>query len=528
MKKTISINLSGFFFHIDEDAYNHLQNYLEAIKNSLNFEENTPEIIADIEARIADLFSERITSDQQVITIKIVNEIIDIMGQPEDYNIDESGERHQRESYNNGTKRLFRDKDNAFVGGVSAGLGHFFGIDAVWVRIFWVMLIFGFGTGLLLYALLWIIVPPAKTTAEKLSMMGKPIDITTIEQQVKEGVGNVKDHIDKVAEKVKQQDFSSLQNKSKSFFEKLGQIIQGLFQIATSVLGGVIIIAGIMAILGTIISFFIFGVSGIYISGIEIESVLDSSILPLWTVSLFSFIVAIVPLFFIVMLGLKLVGTRFNPLNKNALISLAVLWIIALVILITFGIQQLSDFKETARVEHKDYINLKPGDTLFLSMKKNINFSDKMQRTNDFKIITNNLGKKMMYNSDVRLIVRTTKDSLASIAIEKKAKGKTYQRARERAQAIDYHYEFKNSSLYLNAYFTSEPHNKYRDQKITAVLYLPEDSFLYADKNTYSFHRNHNIFDDALKNGQEEQLLKVQNNILEQINFKPRKNAHID
>lgn len=527
MKKTISINLAGFFFHIDEDAYNQLQDYLEAIKRSMQNEENTNEIIADIESRIAELFSERITSDQQVVSSKIVDEIINIMGQPEDYNIDDSGEGTQSENYRNRTKRLYRDKDNAFVGGVSAGLGHFFGVDAIWIRLVWVLLVFGFGTGLLLYALLWVFVPPAKTTAEKLSMMGKPIDITTIEQQVKEGVGNVKNHIDKVAEKVKQHE-SVLQTKSKSFFEKLGVLIQSLLEIAIKVLGYLLVISGILAMLGTVISFFAFGISGIYLPGIEIDSVLNTSLMPLWVISLVILIVAIIPLLFIVMLGLKLVGTKFNPLNKSAVITLIVLWIIALGTLITFSVQQLVDFKETARVEHIENLNVKKGDTLFLSMRKNINFADKIYRNNNFKIITTVSGEKLMYNADVRLIVRTTKDSLASIAIEKKAKGESYQRARERAQAIDYQYEFKNYSLYLNAYYTTSPHNKFRDQKITVVLYLPEDSFLYADKNTYSFHRNYSSYDDVLDNGQEEQLLKVQNNALEQVHFKPTTNAHTD
>ena len=161
-------------------------------------------------------------------------------------------------------------------------------------------------------------------------------------------------------------------------------------------------------------------------------------------------------------------------------------------------------------------------------MRKNINFADKIYRNNNFKIITTVSGEKLMYNADVQLILRTTKDSLASIAVEKKAKGETYQRARERAQAIDYQYELKNSSLYLNAYYTTSTHNKFRDQKITVVLYLPEDSFLYADKNTYSFHRNYSSYDDVLDNRQEEQLLIVQNNALGQVHFKPTSNAHTD
>ena len=199
MKKTISINLAGLFFHIDEDAYKELQNYLAAVKRSMQNEQGTSEIIADIEARIAELFSERISSSQQVITSKIVEDIIDIMGQPEDYNIDDdNNDSNTRTDSTQTTKRLFRDKENAFVGGVSAGLGHYLGIDPLWMRLIWILLVFGLGMGVLLYLIMWILIPAANTTAEKLSMMGKPINITNIEEQVKEGFGNVKEHLDKV------------------------------------------------------------------------------------------------------------------------------------------------------------------------------------------------------------------------------------------------------------------------------------------------------------------------------------------
>ena len=89
MNKTVSINLAGIFFHIDEDAYQKLQNYFEAIKASLQNTKGASEIIADIEGRVAELFSERIKTSQQVVSHKEVDEMISVMGQPEDYKIDE-------------------------------------------------------------------------------------------------------------------------------------------------------------------------------------------------------------------------------------------------------------------------------------------------------------------------------------------------------------------------------------------------------------------------------------------------------
>ena len=89
MNKTVNINLAGTFFHIDEDAYLKLQRYLEAIKHSFTDSQGRSEIIADIEARIAELFSERLVNERQVIGTKEVDEVISIMGQPEDYLVDD-------------------------------------------------------------------------------------------------------------------------------------------------------------------------------------------------------------------------------------------------------------------------------------------------------------------------------------------------------------------------------------------------------------------------------------------------------
>lgn len=145
MNKTVNINLAGIFFHIDEDAYLKLQHYLEAIKRSFTDSQGRSEIIADIEARIAELFNERVQNDKQVIRIKEVDEVISIMGQPEDYLVDDeifedapytsSQEKHK----NIFSKKLFRDKDNSYIGGVASGIGHYLGIDAIWVRLIWIM-----------------------------------------------------------------------------------------------------------------------------------------------------------------------------------------------------------------------------------------------------------------------------------------------------------------------------------------------------------------------------------------------------
>ena len=207
MNKTVNINLAGIFFHIDEDAYLKLQRYLEAIKRSFTDSQGRSEIISDIEARIAELFSERVQNEKQVISTKQVDDVIAIMGQPEDYLVDdeifEDEPKSTSSSKSTFSKKLFRDTDNSYIGGVASGLGHYLGIDAVWVRLLWVLLALGSGgTFIFIYILFWVLVPEAVTTADKLTMTGEPVNISNIEKKIKDGFESVSETVGDVAKNV--------------------------------------------------------------------------------------------------------------------------------------------------------------------------------------------------------------------------------------------------------------------------------------------------------------------------------------
>ena len=128
MKKTFTINISGIIFHIDEDAFEKLNNYLETIKSYFANSEGRDEIIADIESRIAEMLQSKINEQKQVITIDDINEVIGIMGEPEQIGGDGTQEKKQREEQRH-SKRFFRDPDNKVLGGVCGGIGAYFNID---------------------------------------------------------------------------------------------------------------------------------------------------------------------------------------------------------------------------------------------------------------------------------------------------------------------------------------------------------------------------------------------------------------
>ena len=516
MNKTVSINLAGIFFHIDEDAYQNLKNYFKAIKKSLQNSEGESEILADIEGRVSELFSERIKSSQHVISNKEVDEIVSIMGQPEDYKIDEAlfEESPEQEKSDIHKRRLFRDSDGAYVGGVSAGLGHYFGIDPLLIRLVWVLLIFGAGMGPLLYVILWILIPAAKTTAEKLAMMGKPVTISNIEKKVQEEFENVKASLERVKNSVNSDKIndlgSTIQSKSRSFFETLCDIAMFLFKLFFKAIGLLFIVVSISSLIGFFISLLTVGIAdAVHFPGLDFADLVYSSTLPLWLVSILALLIAGIPIVFLLLLGLRMVSSRAPQLNRYTKLALLGVWIIVLITLITLSLKLASDYRINASVTEQSELPVTSQDTLFLEMKGNPLYSKYLYRDNDLEIIYDAQNTKRIYGSNVRLIVRSTKDSIGSISVEKIALGSDYFNAKNRAEKLEYDYEFKNNTLFLNGYFLTDIDNKYRGQNVEVILTLPIGSVLFPDENTYSFHRNTSKYNDILDNGNEEHYMKV-------------------
>ena len=205
MKKIISINISGVSFFIDEDAFEKLNNYLDKLKKRFNVQESGHEIIADIETRLSELFAERINPKTGVITIEMVDEVTQIMGQPEDFTDedDESNDQKKTESnYDNAfrattQRRLYRDIDTKILGGVCGGIAAYFSIDPIIVRIIFVIAPFlSLGVAIPVYIVLWIAIPAAITMSQKLEMRGENITVSNIEKKIKEEYEDVKSRFD--------------------------------------------------------------------------------------------------------------------------------------------------------------------------------------------------------------------------------------------------------------------------------------------------------------------------------------------
>jgi phage shock protein PspC (stress-responsive transcriptional regulator) len=348
MKKTININLAGFVFYIDEDAYETLQKYLNNIRTYLGNTEGREEIIDDIESRIAELFSEK---QKQVITLTEVNEVIEVMGQPEDYMSEEEPEEKTAGQSN---KRLYRDPDSTVLGGVCSGVGHYLNIDAVWIRLIFLAMVWS-GVSILFYFILWAIIPKAETTAQKLEMKGKAATFSNIEDYVRKGYENVKDDFKNV-------DFKGAGEKAKQgasgFFAFLGELISKLFSalgkllsLIANILGKLL---GVIILITTVALIIVLTVSFIIGSFIDINIGNDLLVLPgfefigpnwggpfhpIWY-HISMILTFGIPAFSLLLFALQLLFKNMGRLSGSIKIGLLAVWMISLVSFIILSLTQ--------------------------------------------------------------------------------------------------------------------------------------------------------------------------------------------
>jgi phage shock protein PspC (stress-responsive transcriptional regulator) len=194
MKITVSINLGGYSFNIDEDAYAELKRYLKNLELHFSGEESSSEILSDIETRMAELFRTKITSYKQVINIEDVRQTISVLGTPEDISDKDGPTIHDKFS-STGYHRMYRDTEHRVIGGVCSGIGAYWDIDPVIIRILFIAFSIAGGIGALVYLILYIVIPEAKTTAQKIEMKGHPVNINNIRDSVKKEFETVRQNL---------------------------------------------------------------------------------------------------------------------------------------------------------------------------------------------------------------------------------------------------------------------------------------------------------------------------------------------
>ena len=527
MNKTVNINLGGLVFHIDEDAYKKLTHYFEAIKHSLSNTSGQDEIIKDIEIRISELISEKHTSDKQVISLREVEEIISIMGQPEDYRIEGDEPINAEPIYTNNkiTKKLYRDEENAVIGGVLAGLGHYFGIDKAILRVILLIMVFAGGTGVVAYIILWIAMPAAKTTSEKLEMRGEPVTISNIEKKVRE-------EIDTLSEKLKSTDFDKMKQEMKSNGEKFknnfGEIIRSVLNIFAKVIGVLMILTSLGVLVVFLIGVLAFGTTNFpdfpFHSFVELGNFTDY---PVWFFGLLFYLAVSIPSVFVLLLGVKIIAPNSKSIGSIAKYVLLMIWIIAIGILISIGVKQASEYAYDGRVYEKQTINLNPKDTLYIKFKNNDYYSKDINDYADFKVTKDSLNQDVVYSNSISFQIEKTDENLPFIKINKEAQGNSFENANTRAGKIKYGFKIIGNQLVLDNYLITELKDKYRDQKVEIKLYLPKGVLFKVNSSVKNYDYSDNSFFN-LHTSSEEYIYVVGNSQIKCLNCPESENEFDD
>lgn len=528
MKKNISINIGGIIFHIEEDGYEKLQNYLTQINTYFKKYDDYSEIISDIESRIAEIFSNKLDKDKEVINSEDIEQLIVTMGTVSDFASmeegDETFESASSETEMEGSKRLYRDKKRKIIGGVCAGLAHYFKVDALWARILFLVLFFGFliippasglalivyialwiavpgredieedkrikklyrnpddkviggvssglaayfnvdvaiirlvfllsvlffGSGLIVYIVLWIIAPEAETMTEKMQMKGDPVTLSNIETSVKkslQGDPNKEENslvtillfpfrlIGKV--------FEVLGKALGPLLEVLGKalrILIGLFLMIFAFVTLLSVLAVAAAILGILAS------PELVLDGLPVH--LITTVVPSYAAIAGIFAVGI-PVLALGLLGLRIITLRTQTSSKTAWSMLGV-WVIAFSISLSFIPIAVSNFVEdSVRTEVETY----------QAMDKHLVLDINQLELDDANFVD--------------LTIRPHKDSTIKIVKEFKAQGSSKSDALKNSEMITYAITLTDSVMLFDSNVEFKDDAVFRAQNLEMTMYMP-------------------------------------------------------
>ncbi|WP_423128590.1 PspC domain-containing protein [Gaoshiqia sp. Z1-71] len=493
MKKTFTINISGSIFHIDEDAYEKLRGYLQMLNRHFSQMEEGVEILQDIESRIAELFLEKMGEGQDVINDAWVDEIISRMGKPEDFMDAEAEEPKAEEAAAAPAKkirrRLYRDPDNRVLGGVCSGLGAYFNIDPVILRVLFVLILFlGVGASLLVYLVLWIAVPKAKTTAQRLEMKGEEATVSNIQKSFRDEMKDMEESYNKFMHSPA---YEKGYNRMSRFGDFVGDAFKVLLRVVTVLFGALLIMTGFLGLVGfmtsMVVGHSVFSTApwfGHWGPGFSMPEIANYFISPgSFTIIMIAvaFLIGI-PLLAILYIGTKIV---FNYKSNNKLIFLSGLavWLVALIVVISVSVGQVKEYSKRTTVSQSQVIDCANCQTLYLKLGED-HYKHRYQSKIDLqrmKVLSEN-GESVLLGSP-RLDIEKGNTNEFVILIRKKSRGSSVEAARDHVEEIVYNITQKDSVVFFAPYYTLGEGKRWLDQELDITVKIPEGKSVFLDES---------------------------------------------
>jgi len=500
MNKTFNINLGSYPFAIDEDAYNYIQNYLDTIRRHFSTSDGCDEILYDIEVRMAELFDEHLKG-RAIISMKEVDEVIMIMGKPEDFGAEPMSEQHsyttnrgrKSDTKINTGKRMFRDPDDKKVGGVCSGISAYFGIsDPLWVRLIFAMLLFT-GMGAITYIVLWVLVPEATSTSDKLAMRGEPATIENIAKVVETELSELGDKINEwskdLGSKKKNEDVGN-GFQAKSFLSggvnMFGNVIGGIIPVFRQVFKPLFLVIAILILssLGIMWAASFIGIT--YASPALAFAGPDSSLLSYVGIGSLLLVVGI-PILSIMLLISRL-AFKYS-VHKNVKLTYRTVWIVALVLLMGVGMTTIKDYSKSNTLSTISDHNIENREINIVMPEENADHS--------FGI---NLGNFFLDNDDkwsirdVKLKVEKSADGLVHIEKKVSSQGSDNNDAKENSRIVSNDISVEGSTISISKFMNIPKGKKFRNQQIEYTIYIPEGKTVVLDNNVKESMRSSEMF----------------------------------
>ena len=470
MKKTVSVNIKGMNFLIEEDAYELLQSYMQRLAHSLRNEKGSKEIIEDIEFRVAELCSNYLTDRKQVIEKEDIEGIVKTLGEPEEY-VEGNEEFAQEENSNQSNKefsssdrRLYRDVENAKIAGVCGGVANYFNIDAVIIRSIFLIGFFMFGFGFPIYILLWIILPKAASTIDRLRMQGKIITAESIKEEVENASNRLRNETNSFASKIRK-DGSYNQR-----FHSIGRFIKLVVGIGVTLTGLSFLGFYILLILGSTMipigsddqlmslsdigNLTLEGSNDVFLGWIGISTMSLSAI------------------FFLFIVGSMFIFNFKNKLSKISLITLVFIGFIGVFISSYVGIKTGRELAFEGELDI--HIGSIDSDTLRIESH--------FEKYNNYTIKSNSgfvtvEGNKIK-DSGIHFEYTESKDSLFHVTERFTANSSSRKKAEIKAGNINHTVLLSKKILHVNTFFNYPISDKLRDQEVTIIIQIPKGKFV--------------------------------------------------
>lgn len=475
MNKTITANIAGFIFNIEENAYQILNDYLSAIQRNFLNESERIEIMQDIEARIAELFQECLNAAKEVINNEDIKNVIQVMGTPEDYATAENEEPVYPQAET--SKRLFRDPDNVQIYGVSSGIAAYLDWDPVVIRIIFVLLTLLGGSGILIYFVLCVALPEAKTASDKLRMRGEPVNLENIKTHFEETKGEVNTPRNKTKTAIRKG-----VEKSAKTSKNIGRVLAKIIGIGLICIGIGLTIILFTLLFGSTGLLPVFGSNDVLSLG-EFSSLFfpNSLIATLAIIGLL--LLLLVPLVGAIYTGIKLVFKVKPSIPHFGLVS-ATLLMVGMVLCFIAGTQTAMQYQDKGKVTFAYNLPTPTTDTLYVDVMDDVHFNNNLSYYNGdpFELIQVKDENIHFGYPDLRIVENHAETNI-QVEISKYARGYSQTDALNRAENFTYEVQSMGNKINFAPYFSAPKKDQWRMQDIQIKIKVPKGKTVHFSEN---------------------------------------------